>query len=205
MFFFAKKYHSIYGITFACDRCTTYTAIVADSSIQKKVEKMKKHSESGFTLMELMIVVSIIAILSAVAVPNYVDYTRRAKDQATEGVAGNIANFIKQCLQFNGSVDRKLVTYGPDSWTRLVCTVGTTENSFIDIVKITEFDFKLFSDKKSFAIKGIGGSKAFYYQDGLTPEPLSVESKSSEETAEKAYYGVITGSGGSLVIEQMAE
>jgi type IV pilus assembly protein PilA len=58
---------------------------------------MKK--QSGFTLIELMIVVAIVAILAAIALPAYQDYTRRARATEVVVATGGFKTGVEVCAQ----------------------------------------------------------------------------------------------------------
>lgn len=65
-------------------------------NISKKVQK-------GFTLIELMIVVAIIGILAAVALPAYQDYTTRAKVTEVNLQVGACKNNVSEYIQSNNA------------------------------------------------------------------------------------------------------
>lgn len=90
----------------------TYTSFVSN-----KVTRMRH--QSGFTLIEAMIVVGIVAILAAVAVPSYTEYVQRAK--ITDATSALSAQRIK------------MEQYYQDNRTYvLACTAGTVAPKPVD-------------------------------------------------------------------------
>jgi len=56
------------------------------------METSMKSLQKGFTLIELIVVIIILGILSAVALPKFIDLTNEALDASVQGVAGAVAS-----------------------------------------------------------------------------------------------------------------
>ena len=55
------------------------------------ISKMTRNNEKGFTLIELMIVIAIIGILAAIAIPQFTNYKKRAANSASMSDLKNLA------------------------------------------------------------------------------------------------------------------
>ncbi|HET8802357.1 MAG TPA: pilin [Marinobacter sp.] len=62
------------------------------------------HAQKGFTLIELMIVVAIIGILAAIAIPQYQDYIARSQVNRVMGESGSLKTAVEDCI-LNGRLD----------------------------------------------------------------------------------------------------
>jgi type IV pilus assembly protein PilA len=66
-------------------------------------QKQTSQKQKGFTLIELMIVVTIIGVLAAMAIPTYQDYTRRARISEGLQLATPYKNAVTEFLVANGA------------------------------------------------------------------------------------------------------
>ena len=90
---------------------------------------MKAQMQKGFTLIELMIVVAIIGILAAVAIPAYQDYTQRAQMSEALTMTAAAKTAISEYAQNNGAypATAKLKDLGLDGSPAIQGTYGKAE------------------------------------------------------------------------------
>ncbi|HEY8101354.1 MAG TPA: prepilin-type N-terminal cleavage/methylation domain-containing protein, partial [Burkholderiaceae bacterium] len=82
--------------------------------------------QKGFTLIELMIVVAIIGILAAIAIPAYQDYTVKAKVSSGPSIASPIFTAVGLACS-----EGKMVSTNASSYTGLPSAASFTDNKYV--------------------------------------------------------------------------
>ena len=101
---------------------------------------MKRNLQKGFTLIELMIVVAIIGILAAVALPAYQDYTVRAKVSEVILAASSAKTAVSEAAQVNSGMPASLTIDTQAS--KYVASVAYTQTSAsVGVITVTTSTF----------------------------------------------------------------
>ena len=112
-----------------------------------------KRMQKGFTLIELMIVVAIIGILAAVAIPQYQDYTVKAKLSKVSAFADPIKTALGLYNQENGSFPSTA-----SAWTSLGMSAAPATTTEVSAATITASTGEIVLTLQGIRAVGIDGT-----------------------------------------------
>ncbi len=119
-----------------------------------KLNKMK--NQKGFTLIELMIVIAIIGILAAIAIPQFSAYRKRSYNSAAQSDLKNMTTaqeaYFVDNETYTGTVANLTGGYGAFLSSGVTVTIGTS-NTTLYVMRATHS-----SGDVTYSIAGPGGS-----------------------------------------------
>ena len=147
--------------------------------MNNQMQKMQK----GFTLIELMIVVAIIGILAAIAIPQYQDYIARAQVSEACTLLGGLKTPIAEYAALNGAAPTLVASTGDldaDDYTtvgtNVVSITGATAGTYIATMNATGVSNKVSNGELDMEFDIATGQFTFT-DGGVTDKDLTTYAK----------------------------
>ncbi len=147
-------------------------------------------AEAGFTLIELMVVLLIIAILLAIAIPTFLGVTSSANDRAaqsnlTNGLTEATAQYQSSGQSYSG-IQGLLSSSAPEyTWNAAtaVCTTATP-----NCISVQPYDIATANDEQGVVIAAMSKTGTCWYVMQLQATPVAITT--GEQTTPTALYAL---------------
>ena len=136
---------------------------------------MKAQMQKGFTLIELMIVVAIIGILAAVALPAYQDYTTRAKMTEVLSFAASGKTAVAEYFQAEGDLPKSNEAAGLEE---------NIQSNYVESVKINKTSGVIETKIRNSGVSALDGTL-------VTLTPIQSGGSENGKIVTKGYSGPI--------------